>query len=116
MIAITFVSCAAGAASGPSGGTVTGRVTAGPTCPVERAGHPCPPAPVSAVVQARSAERVVASTKSDSRGRYALHVPAGAYTLIAVTKQRYPHCAPTRATVRDHEVTRAAIRCDTGIR
>src|SRR5438552_3559846 len=55
---------------GPATGVVTGRVTAGPTCPVERVGHPCPPRPVVADVQARAAGRVVASTRSRADGTY----------------------------------------------
>ena len=34
-------------------GAVRGTVTAGPTCPAEQAGHPCPPRPVSGAVSAR---------------------------------------------------------------
>jgi len=117
-MAMTFLSCAA--ASTPQQatprGTVAGRVTAGPTCPVERAGHPCPPAPVSAEVQARVAGRVKASTHTDADGRYALRLASGKYTLVAVTKQRYPRCAGRTVTVRAEHVTRAAITCDTGIR
>ena len=114
---LTFVSCAAAATPQTTPpGTVTGRVTAGPTCPVERVGHPCPPAPVSAVVQARANDRVRASTHTDSHGRYTLQLPAGAYMLVAVTKQQFPRCTPTNAKVRSGQVTRAPITCDTGIR
>ena len=115
---LTFVSCAASSTPRPAAavGTVTGRVTAGPTCPVERAGHPCPPAPVSAIVQARVRTRVAASTHTDANGRFTLRLRAGAYTLVAVTKQAYPRCSPKNVKVREHEVTRTAIACDTGIR
>src|SRR5438477_11763732 len=57
----------------PPAGVVTGRVTAGPTCPVERIDHPCPPRPVVADVQARAAGRVVAWTRSNLQGT----LPAG---------------------------------------
>jgi len=113
-----FLSCGASTASSasPPTGTVTGLVTAGPTCPVERAGHLCPPAPVSAVVQARAQGRVAASTHTDERGRYTLRLRAGAYRLVAVTKQGYPRCSPRDVKIREHQVIHAAIACDTGIR
>jgi hypothetical protein len=117
-LALTFASCAAASspATTATRGTVTGRVTAGPTCPVERAGHPCPPAPVSAVVQARAHRRVAASTHTDAHGRYTLRLAAGSYTLVAVTKQPYPRCTPRSVRVRASQVVHAAIACDTGIR
>src|SRR5438105_15334458 len=100
---MTFLSCAAASTPQQAAprGTVTGRVTAGPTCPVERAGHPCPPAPVSAVVQARAQGRVAASTHTDERGRYTLPLRAGAYRRVAVTTEGYPRCAPRDAEVRE---------------
>ena len=99
-------------------GTVAGRVTAGPTCPVERPDHPCPPAAVSANVEARkvSGAKVVASTHTGTSGRYQLRLRAGAYTLDAVTPNALPRCSPVNITVRANRTTRAAISCDTGIR
>ena len=67
-------------------------------------------------MRARVAGRVKASTHTDAAGRYALRLPSGKYTLVAVTKQRYPRCAERTVTVRAEHVTRAAITCDTGIR
>lgn len=70
---------------GPATGVVIGRVTAGPTCPVERVGHACPPRPVVAEVQASAAGRIVASTHSGADGSYRLELPGGTYTVVAVT-------------------------------
>ena len=99
-------------------GTVAGRVTAGPTCPVERPDEPCLPAAVSATVEARHAggSRVVASTHTDADGRYQLRLRAGAYTLVAVTPNALPSCSPVDVTVTVNHKTRAALSCDTGIR
>ena len=110
--------CGAGSTpTASSTAAVTGRVTAGPTCPVERADHPCPPAPVSATVQAKTKNgRVVASAHTDADGRYRLRLRAGAYVLVAVTANTFPRCAPTEVTARANQTTRAAISCDTGIR
>lgn len=101
----------------PAGSGAYGYVTAGPTCPVERAGQPCPPRPVSAEVDARNgAGATVASTTSDSSGRYALTLAAGSYTLVVVTSSGFPRCPDTPVTVRTGAATRADISCDTGIR
>jgi hypothetical protein len=100
-----------------STGTLVGRVTAGPTCPVERAGHPCPPRPVAATVQARTTHgQVVGSTHTDPDGRYRLELRPGRYTVVAVTPKAWPRCSPTTATVTVHHTTRAVVSCDTGIR
>ena len=99
-------------------GTVAGRVTAGPTCPVERPDHPCPPAAVSATVEARneSGAKVVASAHTDADGGYHFRLRPGVYTLVAVTPNALPRCSPVNITVRVDHTTRAAIPCDTGIR
>lgn len=99
----------------PGGSGAYGLVTAGPTCPVERPGQPCPPAPVSATVTATTSGRQVASTTSDSQGRYTLPLPPGTYTLDATTGSTYPHCTPVTVTITS-SATRADITCDTGIR
>ncbi len=101
----------------PPTGTAYGYVTAGPTCPVERPGQPCPPHPVSAAIDAHdSSGNTVASTRSDSSGRYALSLPPGSYVLVVVIPSVLPHCPDTAVTVRPSSTTRADIHCDTGIR
>ena len=101
----------------PAGGGVYGVVSAGPTCPVERAGQPCPPRPVSATVTATNASTgAVAVTHSDSLGRYTLPLPAGTYAVSAATGSALPRCSPTTATVTSGGAARADISCDTGIR
>jgi len=118
LVLIALTACGADAtAATPRSGTVTGRVTAGPTCPVERADHPCPPRPVSADIQARTgAGAVIASTHTNSNGNYTLRLRAGNYTLVAVTHKTFPRCAGRQVTVKANTVTTAPISCDTGIR
>jgi hypothetical protein len=125
-VSMTLTACGASATqstpsssstSASAAATVTGRVTAGPTCPVERPGHPCPPAPVSATVRAVPAHGdAVASTHTDTTGRYRLHVRPGAYTIIVVTPNGLPRCPPVGVTAKPRQTIRAAISCDTGIR
>lgn len=94
-----------------------GTVTAGPTCPVERAGQPCPPRPVSARIDAHAADgRVAASTQSGADGSYRIGLTPGNYTLVVVTGSTYPRCPDTPVSVAPGAATRADISCDTGIR
>ena len=98
-------------------GTLTGRVTAAPTCPVERLDHPCPPAPVVATVQAKSREgRVIRSTRTDATGGYSMRVPVGEYRMIAQATKPSARCEAMNAKVVADHTTRASISCDTGIR
>src|SRR4051794_28108520 len=118
MISLSLAACGTSVKSKtPSAATLTGRVTAGLTCPVERPDHPCPPAPVSATVQVKTSRgRVVASTNTDAEGRYRLRLRAGSYTLVAVTPKRLPRCSPVNVTLKPNQIAHAAISCDTGIR
>ncbi len=101
---------------GSATGVVTGRVTAGPTCPVEQVGHPCAPRPVVAEVQATAVGRIVASTHSAADGTYRLELSVGTYTVVAVTQNMLPRCVPRTVTVTAARTTRDDITCDTGIR
>ena len=117
-LSLTLAACGTGmSASASATGTLTGRVTAGPTCPVERSGHPCPPAPVSATVQARTVHgHVVSSTHTDNNGRYRLRLRPGRYNLVAITTKPFPRCSPVNVKVSADLTTRTPISCDTGIR
>ncbi|HVA99976.1 MAG TPA: hypothetical protein VNE42_01765 [Acidimicrobiales bacterium] len=101
----------------PSGTGIYGSVMAGPTCPVERAGQPCPPKPVAAVVDVRNVDGVMAaSTHTDRAGRYAVSVRPGRYVVLVITGAIYPRCPNDAVTVPSGSRLRADISCDTGIR
>ena len=101
----------------PAGTGAYGSVLAGPTCPVERAGQPCPPQPVAAEVDGRDANgRTVASTHTDSAGHYRLALAPGSYILVAVTGTTFPRCPATPVTVTPGPAVRQDVNCDTGIR
>ena len=106
-------------APAPSGNApgAYGLVTAGPACPVERQGQPCPPQPVNGRVDAQAPDgHVVASTQTSANGGYSLVLPPGSYTLVVNTGATYPRCPPTGVTVASGAATRADITCDSGIR
>ena len=93
-----------------------GTISAGPSCPVEQIGNPCPPVPVSARVEIRNASgRVVAATTSGGDGRYSVRVPAGVYTVVVVTATM-PSCPPKPVHVRANAEVNADVTCDSGIR
>ncbi len=95
---------------------VSGTLAAGPTCPVERVGSPCPNRPLQTTVLIVSRfGRVVASTRSDGQGRYVVRVAPGSY-LVVVETAVWPRCPTTRIVVEDSGPTRANVLCDTGIR
>ena len=123
-VAVTVVTLASGCGSAASTltsvpaafGIVQGTVTAGPTCPVEQAGHPCPPRPVSGVVSARRAAAAVLTATISKGGNYRITVPAGTYTLTVQTGSLLPRCPPAQVVVSAGVSEEADISCDTGIR
>ena len=102
----------------PIGGTgVRGRVTAGPTCPVERPDQPCPPNPVHGRVDVLDATgRTVADATTDDEGRYAISLPSGQYTLRVLSDGPFPRCPDTAVSVTEASPVTSNIDCDTGIR
>jgi hypothetical protein len=92
-------------------------VSAGPTCPVERVGSPCPPRPLSTEVEARDpAGHLAATARSGSDGRYRLPLPPGQYTLAVASSGPFPRCPTATATVVAGELATVDVSCDTGIR
>jgi hypothetical protein len=97
-------------------GIVQGTVTAGPTCPVEQAGHPCPPRPVSGTVSARRTDGTTLTATISKDGTYRITVPAGTYTLDVQIGSLLPRCPPAKVAVLGGATLHANISCDTGIR
>ena len=94
-----------------------GRVTAGPTCPVERPDQPCPPSPVAGRVEAiDAAGHTAGNATTDADGRYAIALPPGAYTLRVATEAMFPMCPDTAVSVPSGPPVAADVDCDTGIR
>jgi hypothetical protein len=103
-----FAPCASG---------VTGRVTAGPTCPVERPDEPCPDKPVETTVRLLRKDGSVAATeKSLSDGWFRMIVAPGTYRLVADWPSRIGGCGPVEVNVEYGRFAYADIGCDTGIR
>ena len=83
-LALLVSACSSGGTPTDARGTVAGRVLSAPSCPVERAGSPCPPRPVvGGTVAAMRAGDVVASTRTRAGGRFQLSLAAGHYVIRA---------------------------------
>lgn len=101
----------------PGGSGVYGVVSMAPTCPVERVGHPCPPKPVEALIDARNRlGALISSTRTDRLGHFALSLRPGTYLLTALNGGAFPRCPTRSAVVGSGEPVRVDISCDTGIR
>jgi hypothetical protein len=103
-------------ADGGSAVVVTGQVLAGPSCPVERVGQPCPPRPVpDAVVIAVVGDEQRGETTSDQRGQFRLMLPPGRYTIRATNPGGYASTASEEVTVSTAPV-QITLTVDSGIR
>jgi hypothetical protein len=113
---LLLVACSKTASPSASAG-IFGTVRAGPICPVEQVGSPCPPQPWSGTVRATAADGHSFETTTDEAGSYALSVPAGSYTVVAVTEDgTLPMGVPNDAVVGDDARIRVDLEVDTGIR
>jgi hypothetical protein len=82
-VAILVLGACGRGSSGDASSGIEGRVTIGPTCPVERPDSPCPDAPFVATVRVMSGSDVVASETSANDGTFRIAVPPGTYTVEA---------------------------------
>lgn len=97
--------------------TVSGRVELSPTCPVETLSSPCPPAPASgATVEVLQDGVVVASTTTDSDGRFELGAPDGAVEVRAESADGLPSQDSQTFTLDAGDDVEAVLVLDTGIR
>jgi hypothetical protein len=103
-------------------GTVSGKVTLGPTCPVERIppDPACAPKPYQTIIQIialnspQSAPFKVIS--SDAQGNYTVTLPAGAYNFQPQGGNTLPRCGNQEITVTAGANLNVDFSCDTGIR
>jgi hypothetical protein len=97
---------------------VSGTVTAGPACPVERVDQPCPPRPVNGatVELLRSNGKVTASTHTDASGKFRLAAAPGHYVLRAINAGGYRSEATKSVTLRAGKPKTVNLTVDSGIR
>lgn len=100
-------------------GTVAGRVTISPTCPVERIppDPQCAPRPFLGSVDALNTQgSIVTSKPTDADGNFIFTLPAGNYEIRANGGNPYPRCSPETTTVVAGVTFTVNISCDSGIR
>jgi hypothetical protein len=111
---VGIASCSGG--RGTSG--VRGVIVAGPQCPVEQLGSPCPDQPFPGTVRATALDgSVVAEVESDGEGRFRMPLDPGSYVLAVVIAGGGPPTAtPQPVRVDEGRFTSVTLRVDTGIR
>lgn len=115
VLASGAAAASAGASTPPSG--LWGVVKRGPVTPVCIVEQPCyVPAKNTTLVFVRQG-RVVRRATTNTKGRYRVRLPAGAYAVRLSVKPRIGRgLEPVRARVRAARFTRVDFSIDTGIR
>jgi predicted small secreted protein len=118
LVAALLAACAPGPGAQV---TVSGRVTAGPTCPVQSASPDpaCDDRPVPAVLRVEDdAGREVATVRADADGGFSVDLPPGDYRIIPQPVDGILGTAePMEVTVEaDRPLGGLVIAYDTGIR
>jgi hypothetical protein len=109
--------CARAGVGGGGDSGVLGVVQAGPTCPVERVGSPCPDRPFPGTVRATGLDGATAEVNTDDQGRFRLALAPGTYVVTVVTTTGPPPAAePQTVQVKAGSFTQVTINVDTGIR
>jgi len=116
--ALSLASCGERVSGSKADTGVRGVVLAGPQCPVEQAGSPCPDEPMSYIeVRATADGSIVATGRTDDEGRFELLLPPGDYVIEAVLPAGGPPSAkPTNVTVPERGFSQVTVLVDTGIR
>jgi hypothetical protein len=114
-LACGLVACARSSTPGTSSG-IFGSVTAGPTCPVERVGSPCPPVIWTGDVRATNQSGRTFDARTDDHGTYTLMVAPGTYEVVPVTSGGPPTGKPMSVVVIAGATQRVDLTVDTGIR
>jgi hypothetical protein len=116
LAASASLTACASRAEQPTGG-ISGTVTAGPTCPVEIAGSPCPPGVWTGTVRATATDGTTHETQTDGAGRYRLPLRDGSYQVTPVVDGGGPpSVAPVSVTVTAGGMQTLDLQVDTGIR
>lgn len=114
LLLVAVVGCGGGPAATAR---IEGQVLAGPTCPVETPEQDCDPRPWTGTVRATAEDGVRFEAETDGEGRYAIDVPPGVYTVVAVTGAAAPPTGiPQTVQVVDGQPLRLDLEVDSGIR
>lgn len=100
-----------------SGQGIEGKATLGPSCPVARAGDPCPDKPYQATIEVVDSQgSLVTRFQTDANGSFHISLPAGTYTLQGVSSGPFPLPPTVQVIVRSGQFTQITLAFDSGIR
>jgi hypothetical protein len=118
LVALAVVACGAdGEGSGDGTSGIRGRAVAGPQCPVEVEGSPCPDLPYEGIVVATDADTGEAFTvETDAEGRFELALAPGTYEVSIESESQSPFAKPQTVTVEQGVFAQITVSVDTGIR
>ena len=116
LVAVAVASCGGnGSGDGTSG--IRGQALAGPQCPVEVQGSPCPPVPYEGTVVASDVDGGAEYTvETDADGRFELPLEPGTYEISIVSDSSPPFAKPQSVTVEPRSFAEVMVSVDTGIR
>jgi hypothetical protein len=115
-LAVAVAACGRDGAAGGSSG-IRGRALAGPQCPVEVEGSPCPDLPwVGVVIATDAASGKEFTAETDVEGRFELVLAPGTYEVTIKSGTMLPTAKPQTVTVEAGAFTRVVVSVDTGIR
>jgi hypothetical protein len=115
-VALILAACG-GSSQGDGSSGITGHAVAGPQCPVQIQGSPCPDAPWQGTVVATDASTGDEFTvETDADGRFRLALEPGTYELSIRSDTSPPFAKPQQVTVHAAAFTDVTLTVDTGIR
>jgi hypothetical protein len=116
LVAVAVAACG-GAGSGDGTSGIRGQALAGPQCPVEIQGSPCPPVPYEGTVVATDIESGKDYTvNTDADGRFELPLEPGTYEISILSDSSPPFAKPQSVTVEPGSFAEITVSVDTGIR
>jgi hypothetical protein len=116
-LSILVTACGSSGSTGSETGTLTGTVLSAPSCPVERAGSPCPPRPVPGPdVTVLRGSAAAAHVRGDASGHFSVRVNAGNYTVVARAVGGIGSSASAAVTVVAGQTATVTLTVDSGIR
>lgn len=116
LVAVAAASCG-GSGSGDGTSGIRGQALAGPQCPVEVQGSPCPPIPYEGTVVVTDVDGGAEYTvETDADGRFELPLEPGTYEISIVSDTSPPFAKPQSVTVEPGSFAEVTVSVDTGIR
>jgi len=117
LVALVLAACGSDAGDEDATSGIRGQALAGPQCPVEVAGSPCPDLPWQGTVIATAATSGEESTvTTDAEGRFEFSLDPGTYEVTIAPGSSPPSAETQTVVVEADSFTEIVVAVDTGIR